>query len=127
MKKIIPIVILGILLIGGYIAWGRAEQGDAGLDDTNLETNTPTSTPSTGTDTTYTLDQIAAHNNAADCWTAINGKVYNLTSWISKHPGGQQAILGICSKDASTIFNNKHGGMQKQAEILATFLIGTLK
>ncbi|HBW74297.1 MAG TPA: hypothetical protein DEF59_03490 [Candidatus Magasanikbacteria bacterium] len=44
----------------------------------------------------FTLKQIAVHNSATSCWTAVNGNVYDLTPWISQHPGGDGAILSMC-------------------------------
>ena len=70
---------------------------------------------------------VAQHSTAASCWSAINGSVYDLTKWIGKHPGGQQAIKGICGKDGSAAFNGEHGGQQKQADVLASFRIGALE
>ncbi len=79
-----------------------------------------------GTTKVYTLTDVTMHKDATSCWSAVNGSVYDLTNWISKHPGGEQAIISLCGKDGSAIFNGKHGDMQKQADILATFKIGTL-
>ena len=75
----------------------------------------------------YTLADVAKHNNASSCWSAINGNVYDLTSWISKHPGGQQAILSICGIDGSAAFNDQHGGQSRPANELAGFSIGVLQ
>ncbi len=74
----------------------------------------------------YTMAEVATHNNTASCWTAINGGVYDVTSWISKHPGGKQAIMGTCGKDASAYFNGQHGGQPQPISTLATFKIGML-
>lgn len=84
---------------------------------------TLTATTTTGS---YTMTQVATHKNAASCWTVISGTVYDLTQWISEHPGGEDAILSICGIDGSEAFNNQHGGEQKQADILATYKIGRL-
>ena len=74
----------------------------------------------------YTLAQIAQHPNAQSCWTAVNGGVYDVTSWINQHPGGSEAILGMCGRDASADYNDQHGGERRPANELATFKIGTL-
>ena len=37
----------------------------------------------------YTRDQIAKHNTKSDCWVSIDDKVYDLTEFISLHPGGK--------------------------------------
>jgi cytochrome b involved in lipid metabolism len=90
------------------------------------DTDTVGQTPDTTKEKTYTMSDVSAHNNKSDCWTAINGGVYNLTTWIGQHPGGEQAILQLCGKDGSAAFNGQHGGMAQQAQILATFRIGLL-
>jgi hypothetical protein len=56
----------------------------------------------------------------------INGGVYDLTAWISKHPGGERAILSICGKDGSAAFNDQHGGQRRPANELSGFKIGTI-
>ena len=72
------------------------------------------------------LAQIAQHSSRSSCWSAINGGVYDLTSWIPNHPGGEQKILSLCGIDGSNSYNGKHGGEAKQARILAGFKIGAL-
>lgn len=74
----------------------------------------------------YGMSAVMTHNSAASCWTAINGSVYDLTSWIDQHPGGPEAILFLCGKDGSSAFNDQHGGQRRPANELAGFKIGTL-
>lgn len=69
---------------------------------------------------------VAEHNSRESCWSSINGNVYDLTSWIPQHPGGEQAILQLCGKDGSAKFNGMHGGSATQENILAGFKIGVL-
>ena len=61
-----------------------------------------------GATTPITLSQVAAHNTASDCWSALNGGVYNLTSYIPSHPGGT-AIMPICGIDGTQLLAAKHG------------------
>jgi len=77
--------------------------------------------------TYYTTDEVAKHSDASSCWTIIDDHVYDLTSWISQHPGGERAILSLCGHDGTTAFHNQHDDRQKQADILATFKIGELQ
>jgi predicted heme/steroid binding protein len=81
---------------------------------------------SAGNGKTYTLAEVQKHSTQSSCWTTINGKVYDVTSWISQHPGGAQAILSLCGKDGSSAFNAQHGGQRRPANELAGFLIGSL-
>lgn len=73
-----------------------------------------------------TLAEVGQHHTHETCWAAINGSVYDLTSWIPKHPGGEQAILSLCGTDGSAKFNRQHGGNSMVLSILAGFKIGTL-
>jgi cytochrome b involved in lipid metabolism len=74
-----------------------------------------------------TLEEVKKHSTEADCWAAINGKVYDLTAWIDKHPGGDRNILRICGMDGTKAFEGKHGGEAKPEKILEGFAIGTLE
>ena len=73
-----------------------------------------------------TAVQVAKHSTAKSCWTSINGKVYDLTSWIARHPGGSGPILGVCGRDGSAAFNGQHQGQGRPAAMLKSFRIGTL-
>ncbi len=84
-------------------------------------------TPSVPTVRTFTLAEVATHNNPQNCYSAINGSVYDLTAWINKHPGGDRNILRICGIDGSSAFDNQHGGDQRAENILAGFSVGILK
>ena len=75
---------------------------------------------------TYTMDEVAAHNTPALCWTTIDGIVYDLTAWINKHPGWDKNILQLCGLDGTMMFSRKHGNDMKPQEILKGFEIGTL-
>jgi cytochrome b involved in lipid metabolism len=35
----------------------------------------------------YTLDEVAKHCTETDCWIAVNEKVYDVTAFLSEHPG----------------------------------------
>ena len=87
---------------------------------------TPTSTATNGV-REFTLAQVSAHNSASSCWSAINGDVYDLTTWIGQHPGGASAIQRICGTDGTQSFNNQHEGAGKVARQLSQFYIGRLK
>lgn len=94
-------------------------------------TPTPTPTPTVSstpspTPVGYTMAQVRANNSAKSCWTAIDGYVYNLTSWINSHPGGSGAILFLCGTDGSNAFKAQHENQTKPAIRLETYRIGPL-
>lgn len=75
----------------------------------------------------YTSSEVALHASASSCWSIVNGSVYDLTSYISRHPGGEKNILRICGKDGTSAFEGEHGGDSKPENILAGYKIGALK
>lgn len=89
-------------------------------------TTTTTTTSPAATATTYTMAQVAEHASATSCWSAVNGSVYDLTAWISAHPGGAQRIQNMCGTDASAAFTAEHGKESQPNSRLATSKLGTL-
>lgn len=86
----------------------------------------PTPLPAPAGPKSYTMAEVAKHGSQSDCWSAINGGVYNLTSWIDQHPGGADAIISLCGTDGSSAFNDQHGGQRRPANELTGFKIGVL-
>ena len=82
--------------------------------------------PSQTTPSTMSPSEVATHNSRTDCYTIVRGKVYNVTSWISQHPGGADAILSLCGKDGTTAFEGQHDGQNKPESQLATFFVADL-
>ncbi|PGH09851.1 hypothetical protein AJ79_05577 [Helicocarpus griseus UAMH5409] len=56
----------------------------------------------------WTLSEVSKHNSEDDCWMILHGKVYDITSFVSRHPGGKGALLQNAGKDASAAFDNIH-------------------
>jgi cytochrome b involved in lipid metabolism/uncharacterized membrane protein len=75
---------------------------------------------------TYTSNQVASHNSGSSCWGVVSKRVYDLTSYVSSHPGGASAISALCGKDATAAFSGQHGGQSKPTNVLASFKLGTL-
>jgi len=50
----------------------------------------------------YTMTEVERHNTIEDgLWIAVEGKVYDVTKFVDKHPGGELPILGLSGKDAT--------------------------
>lgn len=104
----------------------------ASVPTTNTNTNT-TPTPSTSTTSpnsdqpAYLFAEVQTHNTPSDCWSVVNGNVYDLTSWVSKHPGGAAPIRGMCGTDGTAGYTGQHGNSKKIQATLILFKIGVLK
>ena len=70
--------------------------------------------------------EISKHSIAKDCWSIVNGNVYNLTTYVQSHPGGAGVIKNICGRDGSGAFKNQHGSSSKPNNVLSAFLLGSV-
>ena len=73
------------------------------------------------------MEAVAQHSSKESCWSVIDGKVYDLTSWISKHPGGAGSILRICGVDGTAAFNSQHGGDNHAGSTLGAYYLSDLQ
>lgn len=123
-KIVVAVLLVAVLIVGGGIYWfsNIKTPGDPGF-----QIVIPSSQPiPDGMSKSYTLDEVSLHNSASDCWLVINNNVYNVTSFIPKHPGGKDIIKG-CGKDATSMFNRENEHQEKNAsQYLPDYLIGTL-
>ena len=74
----------------------------------------------------YTMAKVKAADSAAKCWSVISGDVYDLTKWISAHPGGEGAIKSLCGTDGTQEFLAMHRNQSKPEARLSGFLLGPL-
>jgi len=71
-----------------------------------------------------TWEELAKHNTEKDCWIAIRGKVYNVTEWLNKHPGGKDNLLLNGGRDATQLYECYH--MFHVNDLLPKYCIGEL-
>ena len=122
MKRYLLGLAVLIALTGGIIYFYSITPANSGGVTAPQATSTNPNGPKT-----YTLADIASHNSPSDCWTTIDGKVYNITSFIPNHPGGS-IIIRVCGRDGTALFNNVpiHENQNARA-ILNQYYIGDLK
>lgn len=73
--------------------------------DANRLTHDGDEQPQTGQ--THTLASVARHCTPSDCWIVIRGKVYDVTWWVPKHPGGALIYINA-GKDCTQLFDAYH-------------------
>ncbi len=86
----------------------------------------PSPTATGSTSTAMTLADVAQKNTVDNCWVVVSGIVYDLTGYANSHPGGARNIANICGTDATSAFNNQHGGQSRPNNVLAGFEVGKL-
>jgi cytochrome b involved in lipid metabolism len=127
MKKNLGIIIAIIIVAILALVWWTAKKPVSVTPNQTVNTTTSTNTSATTEKKAgFTMADVAAHKTAGDCYVAVGNKVYNLTAWISQHPGGEQAILGLCGTDGTQAFTQQHGSNEKAQSVLSSFLIGNL-
>ena len=74
---------------------------------------------------TCSWEEIAAHNRPDDCWIVVHGGVYDVTSFLSSHPGGVAALSkkGRAGADVTSHFE-RIGHSASARELLASLQIG---
>lgn len=71
------------------------------------------------------MSEVQEHNKAADCWVAMEGKVYDITKYVEEHPGGEAAISKYAGQDISVPFRGDQHGSQVD-DVIANYYIGEL-
>lgn len=73
--------------------------------------------------------EILKHSSLNNCWIIIENKVYDVTDFLSRHPGGGGLITPYCGTDATQAFLTKDGRGSHSAEafrLLGLILLGDL-
>lgn len=52
----------------------------------------------------YSWEEVGKHCEVGDCWLVIEDRVYDLSEFMLRHPGGRWIILGQGGKDATAAF-----------------------
>ncbi|PGH36334.1 L-lactate dehydrogenase (cytochrome) [[Emmonsia] crescens] len=52
--------------------------------------------------------EVSAHNAANDCWIVVDNQVWDVTDFLSEHPGGPSIILKYAGRDATKAYSDIH-------------------
>lgn len=124
-----PLVIVFVVIGAGvFLMTPRTAQAAEDPEQPVQEANTEMSEVESeaGMPTTYTMADVEANATAESCYTAVDGKVYDLTAWIDQHPGGARGILRMCGIDGTTAFMEHHGGDPQAIAQIENYYIGEL-
>lgn len=55
-----------------------------------------------------TMEELALHDSADDCWVIYYGEVYDMTEYAQRHPGGASIITNLAGTDATEAYENFH-------------------
>jgi len=69
----------------------------------------------------YSWDEIRQHNHEQSAWLVVRGRIYDVTSFLKKHPAGPKAILRHAGTEASEHFDFHSADAQ---QLWAPYFIG---
>lgn len=98
---ILAVVIFVYLVRTETTATSILSSGKANTSQTNINS----------TSEKITIVQLSQHNSQSDCWVGYEEKIYDITSFLPKHPGSAAAIVPYCGteKEFTTAFIAQHG------------------
>jgi cytochrome b involved in lipid metabolism len=113
------LIILLVLLIGSLIClgyWIFKNQKHQIFDYFNIQE--------------YSIEEIEKHNTKESLWLHYEGQVYDITGFISKHPGGS-ILLKAGGKNLKSVWEEEGVGWHLKntyvTNILERYKIGILK
>jgi 4-hydroxysphinganine ceramide fatty acyl 2-hydroxylase len=76
----------------------------------------------------YTADDVSCHCSPSSCWVSRKGKVYDVTSFLIDHPGGDDVILAYAGKDIEAVMRDpeEHEHSESAYDMMDEYVIGRL-
>ncbi|KAI5662753.1 hypothetical protein M9H77_22076 [Catharanthus roseus] len=74
---------------------------------------------------TYSKSEVSLHNKQTDCWIIIKDKVYDVTSYVEEHPGGDAILVHAGDDSTEGFFGPQHA--TRVFDMIEDFYIGDLQ
>lgn len=105
------IIVAGVILVLIILPFSIffLSSGANSQDSSNSSSSKSVSTSSASTNVKLTASEVAKHNTESDCYMIVNGKVYDVTTYLPVHPGGAFRIIQYCGQDGTQAFDTKGG------------------
>ena len=140
MKNKIILAVLIFVFVIDFVYFIRMSQNSPSVDNNSLRGNSqesellnsqgnsnPVKAESTKKNK-VTKTELSKHNKQSDCWVGYNGKVYDITTFLPKHPGSAGALSPYCgtSDEFKQAFEKKHGTSKVNKLMKVGVFIGDL-
>ncbi|KAF3599657.1 hypothetical protein F2Q69_00036737 [Brassica cretica] len=113
---------LGFLVSALFLIQGKRRSSNGGQEKKQQSSNDD---PKDSKPKSYSKSEVAEHNKRDDCWIIIKDKVYDVTSYVEEHPGGD-AILDHAGDDSTDgFFGPQHA--TRVFDMIEDFYIGQLR
>jgi 4-hydroxysphinganine ceramide fatty acyl 2-hydroxylase len=73
--------------------------------------------------------QVEKHNTEESCWVIVNEKVYDITTFLADHPGGDGILLEFAGTDITSVLGdiNYHTHSDAAYDLLTEHYVGDFK
>jgi len=92
---------------------------DSGIGDCHREVDSDTGLE------VISLEEVNQHDTREDGWLVIYDKVYQVTEYLTSHPGGEEVVMEYLGYDATLAFRGV-GHSRNAMKTLEKYLIGIL-
>ncbi|XP_042410244.1 cytochrome b5-like [Zingiber officinale] len=75
----------------------------------------------------YSTAEISLHTTKQSCWLSIGGKVYDVTTFMEEHPGGEDVMLHASASGDATQAFEEVGHSSSAISSMKSYLIGTVE
>ncbi|XP_055858918.1 cytochrome b5 [Episyrphus balteatus] len=76
-------------------------------------------------DKLFTRADVTKHNSNKDCWLIIHNNIYDVTSFLNEHPGGEEVLLEQAGRDSTEHFEDV-GHSSDAREMMNKYKVGEL-
>ncbi|XP_075517611.1 cytochrome B5-like protein [Primulina tabacum] len=73
----------------------------------------------------YTKAEVSLHNKRTDCWIIIKEKVYDVTSYVEEHPGGDAILTHAGDDSTEGFYGPQHA--TRVFDMIEDFYVGDMK
>ena len=71
--------------------------------------------------------ELSKHRSRTSAWVAVRGRVYDVTAFLPRHPGGINSLLQSCGGDGTAAFSSAHSWVQLHTALPAGALMGSFE
>ena len=61
-----------------------------------------------------TREELVSHASEDSCWIQIDEKIYDVTKWLPRHPGGTTSIVNEAGQDCTESFHRIHSSLAQR-------------
>lgn len=90
-----------------------------------IENNSLNTSAENSKDIFISLNEFESHNTKEDCFVVFRSEIYDVTNFISKHSGGEEAISRFCGIK-SVAFEEAFIGKHEEGKVETLKREGTL-